>query len=114
ALQRGTEEDGGGVSAALSLRPAPTSRRALRKGSSRMASKGGWSRRFDEPIMLPDGRKLKTLAEANGLAGEGSSEVRAQDGEGADRSALRDAGCGARRADDLRSDGNDAGEPSPL
>jgi hypothetical protein len=23
-----------------------------------------WSRRFDEPIVLPDGRKLKTLAEA--------------------------------------------------
>jgi hypothetical protein len=23
-----------------------------------------WSRRFDEPIELPDGRKLKTLAEA--------------------------------------------------
>src|ERR1700716_2101635 len=29
-----------------------------------MASKGGWSRRFDEPIELPDGRKLRTLAEA--------------------------------------------------
>ena len=29
-----------------------------------MASKGGWSRRFDEPIQLPDGRKLQTLAEA--------------------------------------------------
>jgi hypothetical protein len=26
--------------------------------------KGGWSRRFDEPILLPDGPKLKTLAEA--------------------------------------------------
>jgi hypothetical protein len=23
-----------------------------------------WSRRFEEPIELPDGRKLKTLAEA--------------------------------------------------
>jgi len=23
-----------------------------------------WSRRFDEPVELPDGRKLKTLAEA--------------------------------------------------
>jgi hypothetical protein len=23
-----------------------------------------WSRRFEEPIVLPDGRKLKTLAEA--------------------------------------------------
>jgi hypothetical protein len=24
----------------------------------------GWQRRFEEPIALPDGRKLKTLAEA--------------------------------------------------
>jgi hypothetical protein len=30
-----------------------------------------WSRRFDEPIELPDGGKLKTLAEAiNSLATE--------------------------------------------
>jgi len=28
-----------------------------------MAGKGGWSRRFDESILLPDGRKLRTLAE---------------------------------------------------
>jgi hypothetical protein len=33
-----------------------------------------WSRRFEEPIELPDGRKLKTLAEAT--AGERHSEVR--------------------------------------
>ena len=29
-----------------------------------MASKSGWSRRFDDPIELPDGSKLKTLGEA--------------------------------------------------
>jgi len=34
-----------------------------------------WSRRFDEPIELPDGRKLKTLAEAIGVAGERDSVV---------------------------------------
>jgi hypothetical protein len=25
----------------------------------------GWSRRFDEPVELPDGRKLRTLADAD-------------------------------------------------
>jgi len=35
-----------------------------------------WSRRFDEPIELPDGRKLKTLAEAMAwLAKESRSTV---------------------------------------
>jgi hypothetical protein len=29
-----------------------------------MASKDGWSRRFEEPIELPDGTKLTTLREA--------------------------------------------------
>jgi hypothetical protein len=27
-------------------------------------SRSGWQRKFEEPIELPDGRKLKTLAEA--------------------------------------------------
>jgi len=34
-----------------------------------------WSRRFEEPIELPDGRKLKTLAEDIGVAGERDSVV---------------------------------------
>jgi hypothetical protein len=29
-----------------------------------MASKGGWSRRFDDPIALPGGRQLVTLENA--------------------------------------------------
>jgi hypothetical protein len=29
-----------------------------------MPATKGWSRRFDEPIELPDGRKLRTLKEA--------------------------------------------------
>jgi hypothetical protein len=29
-----------------------------------MASKGGWSRHFDEPIPLPRGRQLATLEDA--------------------------------------------------
>ena len=29
-----------------------------------MASKGGWSRRFDDPIPLPRGRQLVTLKDA--------------------------------------------------
>jgi hypothetical protein len=29
-----------------------------------MPATKGWSRRFDEPIKLPDGRKLRTLKEA--------------------------------------------------
>jgi hypothetical protein len=43
--------------------PPPTSRRAYRKGSSQMASKG-WLTRFDELIVLDDGTKLSTLREA--------------------------------------------------
>jgi hypothetical protein len=31
-----------------------------------MASKGGWSRRFDDPIPLPSGRQLVTLKDAAG------------------------------------------------
>jgi hypothetical protein len=38
-------------------------RRACRKGLSRMAS-DGWSKRFDEPIVLDDGTKLTTLRDA--------------------------------------------------
>src|SRR4051794_25542566 len=77
-----------------------------------MQSRSGWQRRFDEPVVLPDGRKLKTLAEAIAWRGERNSEVRAPDGEGADRGALRDAGCGARRPNGLRPDGNAAGDRS--
>jgi hypothetical protein len=40
-----------------------TSRRDCPRGSSPMPNKG-WQRKFEEPIVLPDGRKLKTLAEA--------------------------------------------------
>ena len=29
-----------------------------------MPAASGWSRRFDEPIPLPDGRELKTLKDA--------------------------------------------------
>jgi len=29
-----------------------------------MASKGGWQRKFDDPIPLPDGRTLATLRDA--------------------------------------------------
>jgi hypothetical protein len=36
-----------------------------------------WSRRFDEPILLPDGRKLRTLAEAMAWL----PKFRTQDGE---------------------------------
>jgi hypothetical protein len=42
----------------------PTSRRGFQKGSSQMASRSGWSRRFDEPIPLPRGRQLVTLEDA--------------------------------------------------
>ena len=45
-----------------------------------------WSRRFDEPIVLPDGKKLVTLKDGRRLVSEGDSEVGTQDGEGADRS----------------------------
>jgi len=31
---------------------------------SPMASSDGWSKRFDDPIVLPDGRKLLTLRDA--------------------------------------------------
>src|SRR5205814_328526 len=43
--------------------PPPTSRRAFRKGSSQMANKG-WSKRFEEPIVLDDGKTLATLRQA--------------------------------------------------
>jgi uncharacterized protein YvpB len=34
------------------------------RAQARMAIKGGWSKRFDEPIMLDDGTKLTTLRDA--------------------------------------------------
>src|SRR5690242_13908022 len=37
---------------------------AFRGGSSQMASKDGWSRRFEEPIVLDDGTTLTTLRDA--------------------------------------------------
>src|SRR5882757_8195085 len=69
-----------------------------------------WSRRFEETIELPDGRKLKTLAEAMAwLAKEiPKSEHKMEKVQAA---AYCDAGGGAWRADDLRPDGNDAGDP---
>jgi len=64
-------DDTAGFSAAVPVRLAvdmtptpPTSRRGRRKGSSRMASNGGWSRCFDDPIPLPLGRALATLRDA--------------------------------------------------
>jgi hypothetical protein len=38
-----------------------------------VAERGGWRRRFDEPIPLPDGRKLVTLKGCDRLAGERNS-----------------------------------------
>jgi len=53
------------VRRALAVTPLPSrSRRACRRGSRQMASKGGWSTRFDEPIVLPDGTMLTTLRDA--------------------------------------------------
>jgi len=71
-----------------------------------------WSRRFEEPIELPDGRKLRTLAEAMAwLAKEiPKSEHKMEKVQAA--AHLVTAGCRARRADDLRADGNAAGDPS--
>ena len=70
-----------------------------------------WSRRFEEPIELPVGRKLKTLAEAMAwLAKEvPKSEHKMEKNPG--RGALRHASRGTRRPVDLRSDGNAAGGP---
>ena len=42
-------------------RPAPISSSTKRAG---VISGRGWSREFDDPISLPDGRKLRTLREA--------------------------------------------------
>jgi hypothetical protein len=41
--------------------PPQVNRRAFQKGSSQMASKGGWSCCFDDPIPLPRGGQLVTL-----------------------------------------------------
>jgi hypothetical protein len=38
--------------------------RRLREPIGGRVADRGWKRRFEEPIELPDGRKLKTLAEA--------------------------------------------------
>ena len=72
-----------------------------------------WSRRFEESIELPDGRKLKTLAEAMAwLAKEiPKSEHKMEKVQMAAHLVTRAAE--ARRADDLRADGNDAGVSSP-
>jgi hypothetical protein len=58
-----------------------------------------WSRRFEESIELPDGRKLKTLAEAMAwLAKEvPKSEHKMEKVQTA-------AHCATQAADDLRSD----------
>ena len=53
------------VRLAVDMTPTPpTNRRGRRKGSSRMASNGRWSRCFDDPIALPLGRTLATLRDA--------------------------------------------------
>ena len=44
-----------------------------------------WSRRFDEPIVLPDGKKLVTLKDGRRLVSEGDSEVGTRDETGAGR-----------------------------
>ena len=73
-----------------------------------------WSLKFDDPVALPDGRRLKTLAEAMAwLAKEiPKSENKMEKVQTAAHLVTRAAE--ARRADDdLRADGNDAGGSSP-
>jgi hypothetical protein len=67
---------------------------------------------FEEPIELPDGRKLKTIAEAMGwLAKEiPKSEHKMHKVQTAAYCVTRTAEHGG--SDDLRPDGNDAGDLS--
>jgi hypothetical protein len=44
--------------------PPPISRHASRKVSRPMASSDGWRKRFDNPVVPPDGKKLVTLRDA--------------------------------------------------
>jgi hypothetical protein len=71
-----------------------------------------WSRRFEEPILLPDGRKLRTLREAINWLAKEVLKSEHKNGEGADGRSLRHARSRAQRADDLGPDGDDAGNPS--
>jgi hypothetical protein len=71
-----------------------------------------WSRRFEEPIELPDSRKLRTLAEAMvWLAKEiPKSEHKMEKVQTAAHLVTRAAEHGGPT--DLRPDGNAAGDPS--
>jgi hypothetical protein len=70
-----------------------------------------WKSKFDEPIPLPDGRKLRTLKEAVAwLAKEvPKSEHGLKSGPGG--GVLHHRGCREQRADHAREDGCDEGDP---
>jgi len=72
-----------------------------------------WSRRFDEPIELPDGRKLRTLREAINWLAKEVPKSEQKNGEGADGRSFGTQAAQHGRADDLRSNGNAAGNPPP-
>jgi hypothetical protein len=76
-----------------------------------MPADKGWSRGFDEPIALPNGKKLLTLKDAIAWLAKGP-EGRARHEAGSSRRALRNSSCGEQRPDDLRLDGHDAGDQS--
>jgi len=70
-----------------------------------------WARRFEEPVELPDGRKLRTLAEAMAwLAKEIPKSEKMEKVQTAAHLVTR-AAEHSGRANDLRADGNAAGDP---
>jgi hypothetical protein len=62
-----------------------------------------WSRRFDEPIILPDGKKLLTLKDA-------IAKGRTRNETGSSRCPLCHRGRLEQRPDDVRADEHDAGD----
>ena len=70
-----------------------------------------WSRRFDGPIELPDGRKLKTLAEAIAYLAE--TVPKAERKHPTVVIAADHLTRAAEQPHDLRPHGGAAGDPSP-
>jgi hypothetical protein len=73
----------------------------------------GWGREFDEPIALPDGRKLITLRDAaSHITALPKKEAEAPEWQAAIEAL--NVGGRAWRANDVRADRRDAGiQPSP-
>ena len=101
---------GEGIAAAIAGRCLEDCRSWCRQGRSGGGVKvdRGWNRHFDDPIPLPDGRMLRTLGDAGHYIA-GLPQAMPGTAGMADRRPSAVAGCGTRRAGDVRADRRYAG-----